>query len=404
MRRTTGSIPEAGLPETPAPILVYGQVPPPCHGSNVMTAYFLRALCEAGYRGVLSAKEFSKHIGEVNKITPVKGFRFFITAVRFLNVCRSCRPRLAVFFISATTVGLAVELFFIRAARTMHIPYVLYLHARGHAELYAAGAVRRRLVTAIFGHAAACFVLGKAIRKEIESFYKGKIYVIPNCLEDAPLPVRTPHPGRAVKILFLANLCEGKGILTFIQALAHLPFAAGTKYIIAGPWQEPQIKDRVLQLLRRQRLIPFVTFTGAVYGKEKDRLFASCDFFVFPTHYQFEVMSLTVLEALRAGLPVITTDTGVLSEVVVDGQTGFIVPPRNSIALVEKISLLVADDALRRRMGMNAYRRFQQQYSFGAYARRVSGVFSEIISSAPVREQRKKRNEASESARVGVCV
>ena len=86
-------------------------------------------------------------------------------------------------------------------------------------------------------------------------------------------------------------------------------------------------------------------------GRRKDAaaLIGACDISVLSTHY--EGMSISVLEAMEAGQPVIASNIGGMSELVGHGQTGFLVPPNHSGALAEAIEELLKDADLRRTMG-----------------------------------------------------
>ena len=82
---------------------------------------------------------------------------------------------------------------------------------------------------------------------------------------------------------------------------------------------------------------------------ELRRLVAASDVFVLPT--EGDVHSIASIEAMAAGLPVVATDVGAIPEVVVDGETGFLVRPGDGAAVREALDRLIADEGLRRRMG-----------------------------------------------------
>ncbi|MBV9849447.1 MAG: glycosyltransferase, partial [Armatimonadetes bacterium] len=82
------------------------------------------------------------------------------------------------------------------------------------------------------------------------------------------------------------------------------------------------------------------------------RLFADADLFVFPT--RGDCLPLAVMEALAAGLPVVTTRVAALPEAVAHGETGWVVPPDDPQALADALALLIADPALRARLGEQA--------------------------------------------------
>ncbi len=92
---------------------------------------------------------------------------------------------------------------------------------------------------------------------------------------------------------------------------------------------------------------------------------------------------MTVLEAMSVGLPVIATDRGCLRETVLDGMTGFIVPPNSPETIAEKIIQLIRDPDLRERMAAAGRKRFELNYTQDRFVRRLEAVFMKALHSAP---------------------
>lgn len=360
-------------------ILIYGQLPPPHHGSNIMTLTLFKALKKLNFNVKVSNKEFSRKIREVNKITLIKFFRFFSVLWAYYRDLIHFRPDLVVFFISATRIGLFAEGIFTALTNFFHIPYVLYIHNNGHKEIYYQKNFGRWIVRRVFNNAEACIVLGKVFEKDISSFYKKKIYVLPNCLLKT-FPDKENKTDRFVNVLYLANLYESKGIFTLIRSIPKvLVKTKKVQFLIAGPWQDNSVKKRVLSYVKRNKIAKNVHFLGGIYGDQKEELFQKSDIFVFPSHYPFEAFGLVNLEAMQVGMPVITTNIGALPEMVLDEQTGFIIPPENPDILAEKINLLVNDPHLRRKLGNEGKARFSLMYSFDAYSSNVQEILTDLF-------------------------
>lgn len=360
-------------------ILIYGQLPPPHHGSNIMTLTLFKALKKLNFDVKVSNKGFSRKIREVNKITLVKFFRFFsVLRAYYLDLIRF-RPDLVVFFVSSTRIGLLAEGLFTALTTIFHVPYVLYIHNNGHKMIYWQGRFGRWIVNRVFNKAKSCIVLGKVFEKDISSFYKKKIYILPNCLL-RNLPEKENKTDQFINVLYLSNLYESKGIFTLIRSISQVLLNKNSvKFLIAGPWQDDSVKKRVLRYVERNKLAKNVHFLGGIYGDQKEELFQKSDIFVFPSHYPFEAFGLVNLEAMQVGIPVITTNIGALPEMVLDGKTGFIIPPKNSDILAEKINLLVNNPHLRRKLGNEGKARFTSMYSFDAYSSNVQEILSDLL-------------------------
>ncbi len=365
-------------------ILIYGQMPPPQHGSNIMTLTFFKALIKLGYTVKVTNKGFSKHIHEVNKINITKFFRFIFLLWKYNRDLFRFRPDLVVFFISATKIGLLSEGVFTAITRIFHIPYILYIHNNGHKTIYGQGGVGRWIVMNVFDKAKACVVLGKIFERDISSFYKKKIYILPNGLLKTP-PKRDEKSDTFVNVLYLSNLYESKGIFTLIRAVPRvLAINKRIKFLVAGPWQGKDVRQEVHAYVKEKKINRNVHFLGAVYGHQKDELFQRSDIFVFPSHYPLEAFGLVNLEAMQVGIPVITTNIGALPEMVLDGRTGYIIPPQKPHILAEKINLLVKDPYLRRKMGKEGQKRFKAMYSFDAYSSNVQEILIDLFQSRTI--------------------
>ena len=102
------------------------------------------------------------------------------------------------------------------------------------------------------------------------------------------------------------------------------------------------------------------------------------DLLVFPSTY--EGFGLVVIEAMSQGLPVVATPVGCVPDTVIEGQTGALVPLRDSRALAEAVSRLMASPADRIRMGANAVRQVSEM-SWAETARRTTQVYADALTS-----------------------
>ena len=106
-------------------------------------------------------------------------------------------------------------------------------------------------------------------------------------------------------------------------------------------------------------------------------LLAEVDVFALPSWT--EGMPLVVLEAMAQRRPVVATPVGGTPEVVLDGETGLLIPPRDPDALAEALRRLLADNDLRRRMGDAGYERVRTRFSADAMTSRMLEVYDEVV-------------------------
>jgi glycosyltransferase involved in cell wall biosynthesis len=104
-----------------------------------------------------------------------------------------------------------------------------------------------------------------------------------------------------------------------------------------------------------------------------------------------EGFPVSVLEAMRAGLPVVASRVGGIPEAVVEGETGQLAERRDPDALAAALRPLVADADRRRRYGQAGRERFLEQFSFETHLRRIWSVYMEVIDSGTKTRESRSR-------------
>ena len=172
-------------------------------------------------------------------------------------------------------------------------------------------------------------------------------------------------------ITIIARLTLEKGYAELIEALkscVNLPWTA----LFVGPDDGAKsiIEDMVAQygLIGRVRMLD--------QRDDVDELLAITDVFVLPSYR--EGMPRSVIEAQAMGVPAIVTDIRGCREIVINGQTGIIVPPRNSLELGEALSRLLQDPQLRERLGRAAEHYARTRFSETSVFERIAAVYKEL--------------------------
>jgi glycosyltransferase involved in cell wall biosynthesis len=184
-----------------------------------------------------------------------------------------------------------------------------------------------------------------------------------------------------VRVLFLSTLSRQKGLFMLLDSgslvIRECP---NVEFHIAGPWLGSDTEELARTQLVSTGLTPHVFFHGALVADAKVEFLESGDIFVFPGIQQ-EGQPLVVLEAMCAGLPVIATDRGCLRETVVEGVTGYIVPPHAPDAIAARVLQLIRDPVGRKTLGQNARLRYEQEYTLPVFAARMADLFAQVIRS-----------------------
>jgi glycosyltransferase involved in cell wall biosynthesis len=139
------------------------------------------------------------------------------------------------------------------------------------------------------------------------------------------------------------------------------------------------------QLQRLRREYPDIDFCGYRSGSELGELIANCSFVVVPSLCS-ENFSMTVLEAMAYGKPIIATRIGGLPEQIDDGVTGFLIEPGNSNQLMERLAVLMSDKELRKRMGKAARDKLEKEFSFDRHLSKLIQIYKDLlIDGEPIR-------------------
>lgn len=181
------------------------------------------------------------------------------------------------------------------------------------------------------------------------------------------------------RVLFLSNLMLSKGLFDIIQSVPEVVRnQKGVEFIFAGEFDEAEnVHRETLQYINGHGLNSYIKFMGTTTGKTKKDLLLSSDIFAFPTYA--EGQPWVIIEAMAAGLPIITTDQGCIKEMVIDGENGFIVDKHSPEQIAEKIILLLKDENLRRRMGRKSRERFLRYYTKDKFINGLAQVFTEVL-------------------------
>ena len=193
-------------------------------------------------------------------------------------------------------------------------------------------------------------------------------------------------------VLFVGRITRQKGIIHLVRAIRHLDPGIGV-VLCAGQPDTPEIAAEMEEGVRQaQAERPNVVWIGEMVSREAARqLYSHAAVFCCPSVY--EPFGIINLEAAACETPVVASAVGGIPEVVVDGETGLLVPvdlrsddpmspidpDRFELNLAGAINALMADAATRAVMGKAARRRAVEHFSWGAIARQTADLYRTVI-------------------------
>jgi glycosyltransferase involved in cell wall biosynthesis len=167
-------------------------------------------------------------------------------------------------------------------------------------------------------------------------------------------------------------LCEGKGLLTLIEACSLVQKAGLSFHLVcAGAFESEDFKKEVEYLTETRGLTEVIQFPGVLRGAEKWQSFREADVFCFPSHYHAESFGIVLIEAMSFGLPIVTTRWRGIPDVVGGSGGAFIVEPNRSDLIAERLEVLLRDNELRATMGKRNRAWYCAHYTLEKYQLRM---------------------------------
>ena len=207
-----------------------------------------------------------------------------------------------------------------------------------------------------------------------------RVFVARNAVAPRPEkpPVERPdefmgRPG----VLFVGRLQARKRVDNLLHACAALPEALQPRLWIVGDGPARQEFEALAE-----SIYPQAEFIGARQGTELEAYFAAADVFVLPT--RADTYSMVALEAMAMGLPVITTNVGGIPDIVVEGETGYLLQVDDRTRLRERLRALRANRPLRLAMGAKGRIRAEQRFNLDTH---VSTVLDLLFAAAHSRRK-----------------
>jgi glycosyltransferase involved in cell wall biosynthesis len=199
------------------------------------------------------------------------------------------------------------------------------------------------------------------------------LLTIHNGIPDVP---DRAQPGFAgfPKIAMVARCAPQKDQALLLRALAQIDSPARAIFVGDGETR-PALEAEVCRLNLKGR----VEFLGE--RRDIAQILAGCHIFALPTRW--EGFPLSILEAMRAGLPVVASNVGGVGEAVIDNKTGFLAPCGDELVFRARLRDLIESPTLRRQIGAAGRKRYETEFTLESMLQKTLAVYREILHGKP---------------------
>jgi glycosyltransferase involved in cell wall biosynthesis len=375
-------------------VLMVGSLPPPYGGPETIMDALLKSpiLTRGADLRHLSMKQPSRN-EDSGRLSPQNIVNNLHNIFSFARQCFFHRPQIVYYVLAQNTMGCLRDGLYIIVAK---LAGCKFLGRRGgghfHSFYSRANPLLRFFLRATLKRADLITVESKSLKYQYEGVLpsQSKIVVLPLGIIPIECPIKGNFPAAALlNILYLGNISKAKGTIDLLKAFdlvvdlspirVELTIAGqiiNTERNILFLEDAHDARNEIENHLLSETVGRSVHFPGPVYGEEKKALFQRADIFVLPSYS--EGLSVALLEALSAGIPIVATRVGAAEDVLADGENGFLIEPGDWKGLADRITRLLGDPALRKKMGQANRDLFSQRYHIDNFARGLLNLICEL--------------------------
>jgi glycosyltransferase involved in cell wall biosynthesis len=360
-------------------ILFVGPIPPPWHGQAVA---FLEA-----YQKIPLGTKYLVNLNFEGKSWIIRKLLTLLAIIKLVRYFSFFKVGLVYFTCSRTSFGSIVDIILINLSHCFGVRLITHLQG---ADLKPFFNVLPKFYQRIVAYSYRKVDVGIVLLNEMAEQFLTivptmRIAVVPNFYDerlDTYHDVMKYKSNHRIQILFLSNIIKSKGIIELISAFKQLKHTSiPLKLVIAGEFVadkymgEAQIKSSFFQAIADTTNIEYL---GTVIGEAKINLLLESDILILPTYYPIEGLPLSIVEAMRAGNAIITTDHNYL-KYIIGPQNGLLIKTQSSEAIICALDYLLKNmNQLREIQNYNASLA-PEFYSSKKYIKSLTALFEAVI-------------------------
>ncbi len=259
-------------------------------------------------------------------------------------------------------------------AKMAGVPVIFHMHAAEFREFYAhCPAIVQRYIAWVLSHCSYIIVLSQSWKSYYQGICSAPIDVIANFVVDNfPVP-QSLADKQEMHVLFLGRMGQRKGIYDLLDAAVSVCHQRkDIHFWCAGDGEVEQVKAAAKQ----KGIGDNFHVLGWINAHERKSLLEKCHVFTLPSYN--EGLPMAIIEAMSAGLVVVSTTAGGIPEMIESGDNGLLIEAGDSAALASIFVQLASDNALCQRLAANARQTFERNYSAAVVTAKVSRIYQQL--------------------------
>ncbi len=359
-------------------ILMIGPLPPPTGGQSILVNTIVKSghIEKITYKVLNVAHNEQSTLGRVNVSIKflAKLFQLLFKKHRTVQLVH-IHTSAGIAFYEKGIMGII--------SRVFHIPVILHIHG-GKLEymLHEANRFKLFFIRYILSRMSRIVVLSNHMCQVISqtSITQTPVVVLgnPSTISFEHVHQKNANQSNHVTLLFVGHIKPEKGLLDLLAAYMDLKTdkEIAIRLIIVGAGDTQKNEDYVKKEFYNAGAKD-VIFTGVLNGEALVKVYSDADIFVLPSHS--EDQPLTILEAMSCGVPIVASDVGSISEVVINGINGFLIQPKDIDGLKNRLDLLCRDKQLRDVISEANLSNALEQFSIERYMRNLKRLYVSIL-------------------------
>ena len=368
-------------------IIFFTQLPPPYAGPEIMTQGFIDYFKKNNFNLIVIKSNIQSSNFQKGKISLKGILKFLLRYIKLLTKLINKNNSKIYLTIACGKVGFLRDFIVIMTASLFRKKIYIHLHGGNFDNFYQnSGKIFKKLIKTAWGKANCAIVLSETLKSSqlINAAPEVHLEIVNNGIKINNFKINKSRKYNKSEytICFLGTLCFTKGFYDLIEVYKKLRNDnINLKINIAGeyPVSKPQLSEFLSDALKSYYMIHYKEITeemqkfidniknyngkywGVINDEKKSEFFNDSDIFILPSY--MEGVSISMLEAMAHGLPIITTNVGGHKDIIKVSENGFVIEKGDKNALYEKIKYLLQNPELCKKMSYNNIKKIEEEFN-----------------------------------------